>query len=551
MKKIVLGACAFLLLTGRLFALSDRVAISDFMVHSNNPRYEFMGKGISAMIAVELRKSPDVDLIERENRVQLLGEMEFSLSDLAESETQIEVGKLLAANYLVFGELIDMDPEFLISLRMAEVKSGKVIWSDKLVESLTNYDFITGYFARSILSQLGARVQETTEGKAASKTQKSEEAVIALSRAIDHYDRKETEEARRELTRAKRIDPDSEAADFYLSKLVVNTTKFKVITEPYYSYQNPAFLGILKTDMISLSAGTHVYGIITHNPIEYINYISFADDKSISEYDVSLHSSYALPLGEKLGMRADCVLYNKMDRYWQGSYDAQVSGGSTNRWGLGGMLDFGCSLRHGLAVGLGIGFFSGSTADQGPWVPVTDSEKIVFSGNFGLLYRTPDERFIFDARLGYSSETYDVIDTDTLTVEKVTDAPIFWENTFTFASKEKTTFFNLKQLNDLSIDRNFYYTRLLPAVEHFFSDWFSARLGLEGSLAFLNESKKAGYGVLGGMTFRIIRWHCDIDMNMTYRMRPSRVVEELLYPDFITLVGVSFSDVFRSRDPEG
>ena len=71
---------------------------------------------------------------------------------------------------------------------------------------------------------------------------------------------------------------------------------------------------------------------------------------------------------------------------------------------------------------------------------------------------------------------------------------------------------------------------------------------MEGSLAFLGDSKKMGYGLLGGMTFRIVPWHCDIDLNLTYRLRPSRVVEELLYPDFITLIGVSFSDVFRSRE---
>ena len=371
---------------------------------------------------------------------------------------------------------------------------------------------------------------------------------IALSRAMDHYDRRENEEAKRELSITKRIDPDSEAAAYYLSKLVVNTTKFKVITEPYYSYQNPAYLGIIKTDMLLLSAGTHVYGIVTHDPVEKINFVSFDADKSIAEYDVSIHSGYALPLGAKAGLRADCVLYNKMERYWEGSYETQLSGGSTSRWGLGVMLDFGYRAQERLALGAGIGLFSGSSANQGPWVPVTDAEKVVFSVNLGLLYRTPGERLIFDTRVGYSSETFDVIDTGTLSPEQEAGAPLYWEHSITLAFNEKTTFLNVKQLNDLSLDRVYYYTRLLPAIEHFFSPGFSARLGVEGSLAFLGDSKKMGYGLLGGMTFRIVPWHCDIDLNLTYRLRPSRVVEELLYPDFITLIGVSFSDVFRSRE---
>jgi TolB-like protein len=50
-----------------------------------------------------------------------------ALSDLADSQTQLEVGKLLAAKYMVYGEIIDMGKKVLISLRMIDVESGEVI----------------------------------------------------------------------------------------------------------------------------------------------------------------------------------------------------------------------------------------------------------------------------------------------------------------------------------------------------------------------------------------------------------------------------------------
>ena len=34
----------------------------------------------------------------------------------------------------------------------------------------------------------------------------------------------------------------------YLKKVTTNSTKFKVKTEPFYSYQKPAYLGIIETD---------------------------------------------------------------------------------------------------------------------------------------------------------------------------------------------------------------------------------------------------------------------------------------------------------------
>ena len=104
-----------------------QLSISDFVVHSDKADYKYMGKGISEMIAVELRKSPGIKLIEREKRTDLLKEMEIALSDLADSQTQLEVGKLLAARYMVYGEIIDMGKKALISLRMIDVESGEVI----------------------------------------------------------------------------------------------------------------------------------------------------------------------------------------------------------------------------------------------------------------------------------------------------------------------------------------------------------------------------------------------------------------------------------------
>ena len=53
-----------------------------------------------------------------------------------------------------------------------------------------------------------------------------------------------------EVKEAKRIDPENEAARYLLKRLITNTAKFKVLTEPYSSYQNPAYPGGLKTDKL-------------------------------------------------------------------------------------------------------------------------------------------------------------------------------------------------------------------------------------------------------------------------------------------------------------
>jgi len=122
-----------------------------------------------------------------------------------------------------------------------------------------------------------------------------------------------------------------------------------------------------------------------------------------------------------------------------------------------------------------------------------------------------------------------------------------WENVqlLTFAFNQKNTFIILKQINDICLDRIYYYGTILPAIEHFFVDWFSLRAGIEGSYALLNDSHNLGFGILSGITFR--SGNFDIDINISYRLRPSRMVEELLYPDFNVLIILTWNDVFISR----
>jgi hypothetical protein len=144
-------------------------------------------------------------------------------------------------------------------------------------------------------------------------------------------------------------------------------------------------------------------------------------------------------------------------------------------------------------------------------------------------------------RAGYSTQTMS-LDSNTRQV----GSPLFNENTVTLGFNGKTTFIVLKQINDLSLDRTYYYGRLIPAVEQFFSDWFSVRCAFEGSLVALDNSLRFGYGALGGFTFRIIDWGFDFDVNVTYRMKPFRIADGMI-EELLLLMNFTLSDVFITR----
>jgi hypothetical protein len=252
------------------------------------------------MIAVELSKSPGVALVEREKRVEIMEEMKFALSGLAtDTDRQVEVGKMLAADFLVFGEIVDMPPQLLISVRMTGVESGEIVFREKLTEKAGNYEYISGFFASTILDHFEVRVAETTTKKTEEKWEKNEEAVVAFSRALAAYDKGEKEEAKEELKTAKKIDPDYDAAQVYLDKLTTNTTKFKVKTEPFYSYQNPAYLGIMRTDNLHLLFGQPLVPANWFGDIENLNFFATGINNSyITETQTSRSYSTAVSHGE-------------------------------------------------------------------------------------------------------------------------------------------------------------------------------------------------------------------------------------------------------------
>ena len=125
--------------------------------------------------------------------------------------------------------------------------------------------------------------------------------------------------------------------------------------------------------------------------------------------------------------------------------------------------------------------------------------------------------------------------------------PLFLEHTLTFALNQKSTFLIVNQLNDVALDRTFYNGRIVPAFEQFIADWFSLRVGLEGSLTVSGSNLALGYGVMGGLTVRIVAWGLDLNVNVVYRLRPSKVIEDVMFPDLIGTFSITLDDLFVSR----
>lgn len=196
-----------------------------------------------------------------------------------------------------------MADNLLIVVRLVDTASGEIIWQDKLTENLKSYDYIGSYFSKSIMDQFNVRVEESTLKKITATADKNEEVILSLSRGINAFDNKDMETAIVELEQARKKDPESEAAQYYLDKIVTNTAKFKVMAEPYFSYQNPAFLGIMKEDRLFFSqSGGFAHSLYAiFNDMENLRE-QYSNDILLSEFPFRVMIEYYLPLLSNWGL---------------------------------------------------------------------------------------------------------------------------------------------------------------------------------------------------------------------------------------------------------
>lgn len=99
--------------------------VSDFSVESDNTSYRYLGKGISTLMAGELWRTKTVNILEREQLDRIIGEQRLTLAGLMDELKQLEIGKLLSADYIVFGQIIDMAAAVFFSIRMGTLRSGR------------------------------------------------------------------------------------------------------------------------------------------------------------------------------------------------------------------------------------------------------------------------------------------------------------------------------------------------------------------------------------------------------------------------------------------
>ncbi len=171
-----------------------------------------LGKGMAAMIIVDLSTFKDLKVVEREKLQALLAEMKLGTSGIVDENSAPKVGNLLRAKYITSGSLTDPEKNHLqIAAILQDAVLNATMGSQESSGRLVKFYDLEKEIACEIVTQLGRDCREAPEAFSKIHT-KSLPALEAYSQGLDYFDEDKFDEARIMFQNALEKDPKFDLA---------------------------------------------------------------------------------------------------------------------------------------------------------------------------------------------------------------------------------------------------------------------------------------------------------------------------------------------------
>jgi len=578
-----------------IIAYSDNIAIAilDFEVQSTNENHQFLGKGFAEFISVELSHVDKLVLIEREKRNEIIDEMKFGLSGIANEDSLVELGNLLLSKILIAGQIFDINGSLVVTSRLIDVESGKVYGYSIEEGTLAQYKAIIQSLTLGILNSLD--IEHSYIARKIDFSKDDETVLTKFSEAVDAVDSGNDNLARKKLNEAAAIDKENEAVKILANKLNVVSPKFQFEDPLWQSSYNPAMSAMLDTGILytrstffglvdggpgAYWAGNDAYPVITIGETSNLTYLA------VQNFTFNSHIGYNFPVSDRIGINTEIVVSNPNENtevsynntgdansrdvpviidgveVFQGSrYSPNVTylgitGGGSYKFrdslsfGLNGsvfipVLD---NYSDGEIVGVGDSFdFSGNTigkADDSAVYALPD--KIGFLLNLGMVSYLFSQKLYVDLNIAnlfmpryyydyerdaYINGTYPIYISSSIN-------GILIDNILFFGSKT-----NLDVYKDP--DAKGVYLKETAVLEFWPIKYFSIRGGYNFSYYTIDERTSLGHGFMAGGTIKLGAF--EIDVNYSLRQAPLISVEQSLLSIDSLFFSISYSDFWPKR----
>jgi TolB-like protein len=134
-RLFFLGIMALVLISAGILSAENAPVKIAFLTIDNksaDPRYDYLEGIINGILLFDLAEAEGIVIVDRSSLESVLKEQELILSDLANNEQAVKVGKILGADYLLKGQYVFLGTEVMVSISLVEVGSAKTLpFSDR------------------------------------------------------------------------------------------------------------------------------------------------------------------------------------------------------------------------------------------------------------------------------------------------------------------------------------------------------------------------------------------------------------------------------------
>jgi TolB-like protein len=174
-----------------------------------------LGPGLATMLATEMMRNPRVRIVERDQIQQLIEEQKLALSDLTDPSTAVELGRLLGAEYMLFGSYTDVYGTLRVDVRVVDVETGEL----ERAQEVTDKREALFQSVQTLAERLFEDLDLASDERAPAAAPIPARAAIFFSRGLGYEDRGETEQAAEMYRQALEIHPDYTDAREHLEAL--------------------------------------------------------------------------------------------------------------------------------------------------------------------------------------------------------------------------------------------------------------------------------------------------------------------------------------------
>jgi TolB-like protein len=167
-----------------------------------------IAKGLADMFAMDFAKLSDIKVVERDKINFVLNEIELQQSGKVDQATAVKVGKILGAQYMVFGSITQLDDKLTrMVVRAVSVETSEIVASvDK--EGKPEYFNLEKQLVGDLAKELNLKVSDKAKKLIEEGGTSSNDATRYYSMGLDYMDKYDYKNAYENFKKAYETDPN-------------------------------------------------------------------------------------------------------------------------------------------------------------------------------------------------------------------------------------------------------------------------------------------------------------------------------------------------------